>query len=122
MNYLHSVNVYHRDIKLENLLVDNNVLKIIDFGFAIKSKEKLKVYCGTPQCMLPELVLKKEYNGADADLWATGIVMYRLLTGVLPFYSKDSKELGRLIVRGNYAPPTNAAGEMTSELSLNLLS
>lgn len=67
--------------------------------------------------MLPELVAKKEYNGADADLWATGIVMYRLLTGLLPFQAKDSQLLNRQILKGVYQTPRNANNEPTSKLS-----
>lgn len=89
LNYLHNINIYHRDIKLENLLVEHDALKIIDFGFAITTRDKLKVHCGTPTYMLPELVAKREYSGADADLWATGIVMYKLLTGLFPFQAKE---------------------------------
>jgi MAP/microtubule affinity-regulating kinase len=57
------------------------LIKIIDFGFAISCKDNLKVVCGTPSYMSPELVSKKEYNGAAADMWAVGIVMYALLSG-----------------------------------------
>jgi serine/threonine protein kinase len=72
-------------------------LKIIDFGFAVSSKEKLKVFCGTPSYMAPEIVAKKEYYGAAADVWSAGVVMYVLLTGYLPFKSTDERGLFRKI-------------------------
>ena len=67
MRYLHDQsNVCHRDLKLENILIDErNQVKIIDFGFSVNTPydSKLKVFCGTPSYMAPEIVAKKEYNG-----------------------------------------------------------
>lgn len=66
INYMHSKNVCHRDIKLENILIDKSLnLKIIDFGFALCSppERKIDIFCGTPSYMAPEIVLKKEYSG-----------------------------------------------------------
>ena len=73
----------HRDIKLDNLVYHehSNTLKIIDFGFAMSLKEPLKNLCGTPNFMAPEIVLGREYNGAPADIWACGVVLYVILTG-----------------------------------------
>jgi serine/threonine protein kinase len=59
MNYIHNQNIAHRDIKLDNILYDDhtNTLKLIDFGFAaICSGQKLKIFCGTPSYMAPEIV------------------------------------------------------------------
>lgn len=64
--YCHKMSVVHRDIKLENILLDsNNNIKIIDFGFSIIIGEdkKLKIFCGTPSYMSPEIVSKTEYVG-----------------------------------------------------------
>jgi len=66
MEYLHSKNIYHRDIKLENIIVEeNNNVKIIDFGFSIMtdSAKLLNFFCGTPSYMPPEIVQKKDYVG-----------------------------------------------------------
>lgn len=63
---MHNKNVCHRDIKLENILIDNDLnLKIIDFGFAVVSpiERKIDIFCGTPSYMAPEIVMKKEYSG-----------------------------------------------------------
>ena len=57
--------------------------------------------------MLPEIILKKEYSGQDADIWATGIVMYTMLTGSLPFTGKDQKDLSNKILKGQYRKPMN---------------
>ena len=78
----------HRDIKLENILVDMNsdelTTKVIDFGFATQTKtslELIKTCCGTPSYMAPELCLKEEYIGPAVDIWAAGVVLYTLLFG-----------------------------------------
>lgn len=63
---MHSKNVCHRDVKLENLLIDEQMnVKFIDFGFAVCSppERKLDTYCGTPNYMAPEIIMKKEYSG-----------------------------------------------------------
>ena len=85
--YMHSRNISHRDMKPENIIYNphNGAIKIIDFGFAVIAKEKLRVFCGTPSYMCPEIVSKKEYSGPAADIWACGVILYALLTGTVPF-------------------------------------
>lgn len=88
MRYLHEIQVCHRDIKLENIIIDERSnLKLIDFGFSVCTppESKLKVFCGTPSYMAPEIVLKKEYSGFATDVWAMGVVLHLLLTGSYPF-------------------------------------
>jgi serine/threonine protein kinase len=71
--------------------------------------------------MLPELVSKREYSGQDADLWATGVVMYTMLTGFLPFRGRDEKDLYRKIQKGQYATPCNERGAMLSQEATSLI-
>ena len=78
-------------------------MKIIDFGFACISKEKLKVFCGTPSYMSPEIVAKTEYSGAAADVWACGVLLFVMLTGQVPFKATSEKELFRKILKGLYS-------------------
>ena len=61
--------------------------KLIDFGFStcIPNETKYKMFCGTPSYMAPEIVLKQEYCGPPADVWALGVLLYALLCGTLPF-------------------------------------
>jgi serine/threonine protein kinase len=62
---MHSLEICHRDIKLDNLIYEPGAqtVKIIDFGFAVTGKERLRVPYGTPAFMAPEITMKKEYKG-----------------------------------------------------------
>jgi serine/threonine protein kinase len=91
VDYLHSKNIFHRDIKLENVIIDDKMnIKIIDFGFScISAKSKLlNFFCGTPSYMPPEIIQKKEYIGPYVDIWSSGILLYTLLFGFFPFKGK----------------------------------
>ncbi len=93
VDYLHRGGISHRDIKLENLVLDSNYnLKLVDFGFATSfyNGEKLKVFCGSPDYAAPELVGMTEYEGPKVDLWAMGVCLYIMLTGYIPFSSPAS--------------------------------
>lgn len=108
LNYCHEKNVCHRDIKLENIIVDNDLnLKLIDFGFsAIISNNKLQnFFCGTPSYMPPEIVQKKEYLAYNADVWCLGILLYTLLCGCFPFVGDNEKDLYGKIMKGIYTIP-----------------
>ena len=99
---MHSKGYAHRDLKLDNVLMDaagTKQIKIIDFGFSLKvgQTEKLNVYCGTPHYMDPDLARKVPYNGFAADIWACGIILYIILTGTLPFYGEFEADLFRKI-------------------------
>ena len=89
IHYLHQRNVTHRDIKLENILLDETRtrVKMIDFGFStwFPHEKKVKIFCGTPSYMAPEIVSKIEYSGPPADVWALGVLLYALLCGRFPF-------------------------------------
>lgn len=88
LRYLHDEGVVHRDIKLHNVLVnDEGRLKLIDFGFALRlqPKELIKVFCGTPSYMSPEIVARTPYDGAPADMWAFAVCVYRMVVGTFPF-------------------------------------
>ena len=96
VHHLHSLGIYHRDLKLENILIDERQhIKLIDFGFSIKSNpsENLKMYCGTPSYMAPELVGKRDYKGWAVDVWALGIILYTILSGYFPFRGNNEKDM-----------------------------
>ncbi|KAJ3413988.1 hypothetical protein HDV05_007195 [Chytridiales sp. JEL 0842] len=88
--YIHSVGIVHRDLKLENLLLDaNKCIIITDFGFANKSRSNdsdlLQTSCGSPCYAAPELVISDGYVGEAADIWSCGVILYAMLCGYLPF-------------------------------------
>jgi len=86
MEYLHKCGFFHRDIKITNILIINNRYpKIIDFGFAGKIEIKQMLYCGTPSYMAPEIIHGRGYYGDHVDIWALGVVLYKILTGAYPF-------------------------------------
>ena len=84
-------------MKLENILLDETktVVKMIDFGFStcIPHERKVKIFCGTPSYMAPEIVSKTEYSGPPADIWALGVLLFALLCGRFPFKGQNDKEL-----------------------------
>mmetsp|Transcript_20467 Transcript_20467/g.44711 ORF Transcript_20467/g.44711 Transcript_20467/m.44711 type:complete len:359 (+) Transcript_20467:114-1190(+) len=89
VDYCHRSGVCHRDLKLENTLLDGNPaprLKICDFGYsksALDSQPKSTV--GTPAYIAPEVLQRKEYNGQTADVWSCGVTLYVMLAGAYPF-------------------------------------
>ncbi|CAI0394799.1 unnamed protein product [Linum tenue] len=91
IDFCHSRGVYHRDLKPENLLLDEEGnLKVTDFGLSafsehLKQDGLLHTTCGTPAYVAPEVIGKKGYDGAKADLWSCGVILYVLLAGFLPF-------------------------------------
>lgn len=103
---MHKKGYVHRDLKLDNILIDPQTknIKIIDFGFSLKSGpgEKLNVYCGTPHYMDPDLARKAPYSGMAADIWACGIILYIILVGKLPFFAEFEADLFRKIQSGKY--------------------
>lgn len=107
--YLHSKRICHRDIKLENVLLDADLNpKLIDFGFSSFENEhaSLTLFCGTPNYMSPEIVSKTPYSGAQSDSWAFGVLCYRVLVGNFPFYNPNSAELNKNILSLNYRIPS----------------
>ena len=104
IDYCHRRGVCHRDLKPENLLVDENgVLKITDFGVSSMKggvgSDLLYTACGTPYYCAPEIINGAEegYSGVKIDAWSCGIILYLLLTGVLPFQHDDMTRLYELI-------------------------
>ena len=77
-------------------------IKIIDFGFSVTTERLQKQFCGTPSYMAPEIVKKSEYNAKQTDIWALGILAFRMLYGNPPFKAPSEKELYAKIIKGTY--------------------
>ena len=100
VKYLHSKNIYHRDLKLENILLDyKKDIKIIDFGYSVscEPEDQLSVFCGTTPYMAPEMVNKEKYCGHHVDIWTIGVITYTMLAGNLPFNGKTEEDLFKKI-------------------------
>lgn len=108
--YLHDLNIIHRDMKLGNLFLnDDLVVKIGDFGLAttVNGDERKKTLCGTPNYIAPE-VLNKAGHSFEVDIWAVGCILYILLFGQPPFESKSLEETYSRIRHNNYTIPSIA--------------
>ena len=108
MSYIHKNHMAHRDIKLENILIDKNQqIKRIDFGFGMYNPEdKLQgFFCGTPNYMPPEIIVKKHYIGQKADLWSLGVLLYKMLCADFPFFGNNEKELYKMSRKGKFNIP-----------------
>ena len=105
IKYIHSKNIIHRDIKLDNVLIDlNNNIKLCDFGVGklIHEGEILTDQCGTPAYIAPEILENKGYEGPQVDLWSSGVVLYAMLSGTVPFKANNLSELQSLIMAGSF--------------------
>jgi len=123
LDYMHECEIIHRDVKLENVLLDKSGnSKLIDFGFSVFSKDKkaLKVFCGTPSYMAPEIVRRVEYDGKPIDAWSLGVVLYALVCGCFPFSAKTYPELYKKIMRGQFKIP-DALSHSLKDLITSLL-
>jgi 5'-AMP-activated protein kinase catalytic alpha subunit len=111
IDFCHSRGVYHRDLKPENLLLDeSHNLKISDFGLSALPDCKrqdglLHTSCGTPAYVAPEVISRKGYDGAKADIWACGVILYVLLAGYLPFQDKNLVDMYKKICKAQLKWP-----------------
>ncbi|CAA3009853.1 CBL-interacting serine threonine- kinase 25-like [Olea europaea subsp. europaea] len=111
VDYCHSRGVSHRDLKPENLLLDENEnLKVSDFGLSalpeqLRNDGLLHTRCGTPAYVAPEVLQKKGYDGAKADIWSCGVILYVLLAGFLPFQDENIMIMYRKIFKAEFEFP-----------------
>ncbi|KAL1224236.1 CBL-interacting serine/threonine-protein kinase 25 [Cardamine amara subsp. amara] len=111
VDFCHSRGVSHRDLKPENLLVDENGdLKVSDFGLSALPEQILQdgllhTQCGTPAYVAPEVLRKKGYDGAKADIWSCGVVLFVLLAGFLPFQDENLMNMYRKIFKSEFEFP-----------------
>ncbi|KAB2024086.1 hypothetical protein ES319_D06G063100v1 [Gossypium barbadense] len=112
--HCHSKGVYHRDLKPENLLLDSyGDLKVSDFGLSALLQQQgvglLHTTCGTPNYVAPEVLSYQGYDGAAADIWSCGVILFFIMAGYLPFYEIDIptlyKKFNVQISAGQFSSP-----------------
>ena len=105
---INSKSICHRDIKPENLLLTKDkTIKIIDFGLSNEYVDTLNTQCGSPCYAAPEIISGNKYNGLMVDIWASGIILFAMLFGYLPFDDKDNNILFRKILECNLEFPND---------------
>ncbi|XP_063404988.1 hormonally up-regulated neu tumor-associated kinase-like [Mytilus trossulus] len=134
LDYLHRMGILHRDLKVENLLLDENRdIKIIDFGLSnkikvvttkdgVRAQEHLVTQCGSPAYAAPELLGRKKY-GPQVDVWSIGVNMFAMLTGNLPFTVQpfNIKVLHNKMIAGQMNPVPDTISRDCRDLIRKLL-
>ena len=110
MHYLHQNRILHRDLKPQNILLNEGTIKICDFGVSKQIKTKKEIMydqCGTPSYIAPEILIGQGYEGPPVDIWSSGVVLYAMLSGMVPFKATDMNDLHKLITKGEFAKIEN---------------
>jgi serine/threonine protein kinase len=105
--YLHGRNYVYRDLKPENVLLDSmGHIKVVDFGFAKHILKRTTSFCGTPEYIAPEMILRLPYD-YSVDIWSLGVLIHEMLTGSPPYTGRNPKEVYRKILYGKLDLPTS---------------
>lgn len=114
LEYCHYNNIVHRDLKIENIMINNQgEIKIIDFGLSnlFTNDHLLKTYCGSLYFAAPELLSAKPYKGPEVDIWSFGVVLFVLVCGRVPFDDKSVSNLHEKIKKGYIEYPDHLSPE-----------
>ncbi|XP_076783594.1 sperm motility kinase Z-like [Arvicanthis niloticus] len=120
IGYCHGEGVVHRDLKPDNIIVDDHgKVKIIDFGLGARFMpgEKLKRLCGALQFIPPEIFIGLPYDGPKVDIWALGVILYHMVTGFVPFPANTLRELSQKVLQGRYEVPSHLSKNLRSIIS-----
>ncbi|KCV73160.1 AGC/SGK protein kinase [Fonticula alba] len=124
LEYLHSVDIIYRDLKPENILLDaEGHIALTDFGLAkegVESGRTTSTFCGTPEYLAPEVLRKQDY-GKAVDWWCLGVVLFEMIVGLPPFYSRDCNEMYDRILHDKLRFPQKVSSSARSLISLLLI-
>jgi 5'-AMP-activated protein kinase catalytic alpha subunit len=125
IEYMHEMGIAHRDLKLENILLNyKKDIKIIDFGLSNRydrdTDELLHSSCGSPCYAAPEMIKGLDYHGINTDIWSSGIILYLMLCKKFPFNDKNNSKLYQKILSGKFVIPNYLSNE-AKDLIINLL-
>jgi serine/threonine protein kinase len=124
VDYCHSQRVCHRDLKLENFVLDRTQqrVQLIDFGLSVIWRPEQPLYksYGTPCYTAPEIMSGQSYQGPQVDVWSLGVSLTTMLTGALPFQAGSAPELKRRVMAGKYLI-SDSVSELGRELVRSML-
>ena len=123
LRYIHSKKIVHRDIKLDNILIDlTNTIKICDFGVSrkISKDEIMHEHCGTPAYIAPEIFENNGYTGFQCDIWSAGVTLYYILGGIQPFRANSIKDLEKKVIAGDFEPIEDVSEDANNLIKLML--
>lgn len=117
----HIMGIIHRDIKLDNILLnsDYSEIKLCDFGVSrfAKAGEKIYEQCGTPAYLAPEIIVDQGYEPFFVDIWSMGILLYAMLSATVPFKAKNIQDLNKIILKCKYDVPEYFSPEVVDFIS-----
>lgn len=124
VEYSHRLKIVHRDLKPENILLDNELnIKITDFGLSneISDGDFLTTSCGSPNYAAPEVIRGGVYAGPEIDVWSSGVILYVMLCGRLPFEDDDLQQLFQKISQGQFYLPSSLSPDAKNLVSSMLV-
>ncbi|CAK61473.1 unnamed protein product (macronuclear) [Paramecium tetraurelia] len=117
IEYLHSIKVAHRDLKPENLLLEKDILKVVDFGLSNIYTDLLNTPCGSPCYAAPEMVSGQQYQGIKTDIWASGVILYAMICGCVPFEDPNTRKLYEKIKYSDFERPSHLSAQVIDLLN-----